>query len=210
MADGRNQAIQYRATLEKDKKYDGIFYFAAKNASVYCRPSCLLPRQIHGSYSFFDTVEDAIVHGYQACKRCHPGRLKNDLSSEILQDIDAGMINNKGVHGLADSLHISERHLRRIVQDRTGTSPHKLNKAMRVHTAEQLVTQTDLPIVDIAFRADFSSLRQFNTVFKEAFKISPREMRKATTILPLKLAYTALLMNSIAATLTHTKVLHEN
>ena len=52
---------------------------------------------------------------------CHPDRLKSDLSLEVLNNIDAGMVNDKGVRGLADSLHISERHLRRIVHDRTGT-----------------------------------------------------------------------------------------
>jgi AraC family transcriptional regulator of adaptative response / DNA-3-methyladenine glycosylase II len=82
------------------------------------------------------------------------------------------------VHGLADSLHISERHLRRLVKDRTGTSPLRLNKAKRLSVAKRLVVQTELSIIDIAFNAEFSSLRQFNAVFKETFRVSPREMRK--------------------------------
>lgn len=103
---------------------------------------------------------------------------EHDLSARILDSIDAGGINDKGVHGLADSLHISERHLRRIVQKETGTSPLHLNDVKRLGTAKRLVLQTTLPIIDIAFMSEFSSLRQFNDVFKVAFKICPSEMRR--------------------------------
>jgi AraC family transcriptional regulator of adaptative response / DNA-3-methyladenine glycosylase II len=103
---------------------------------------------------------------------------KDTLSVEILDSIQAGKLNDKGVRGLADSLHISERHLRRLVQAKTGTSPLHLNDTNRLDTAKRLVIETALPIIDIAFMSDFSSLRQFNDVFKEAFKTSPSEMRK--------------------------------
>jgi len=120
------------------------------------------------------------MNGYHACKLCHPNRLKNGLSVKVLGSIDSGELNDKGVHGLADSLHISERHLRRIVQDRTGTSPLRLNKTRRLNEAKLLITKTKLSITDIAFNTEFSSLRQFNASFKDTFKTSPSEMRKDT------------------------------
>lgn len=179
MVTGLNKAARYRAVMEKDKRYDGMFYFAAKNTGIYCRPSCAALRPLRKNCSFFVTVGAAKLHGYQACKHCHPDRLKNDLSLEILDNIDAGALNNQGVHGLADSLHISERHLRRLVQDRTGTSPLRLSKTKRLTAAKLLIIDTKLPIIDIAFNTDFSSLRQFNDAFKSTFSVSPREMRKA-------------------------------
>ncbi len=186
MTPGLTKAARYHAILDRDKKYDGIFYFAVKAGKTYCRPSCPAPHALQNNYVFFATSQKAALQGYRACGRCHPGRLKNNLSQEILGNIDAGAINERGVHGLADSLHISERHLRRIVHDRTGTSPVRLNKAKRLRTAKRLITQTKLPIVDVAFSADFSSLRQFNDVFKDAFKTSPHEMRKAALNIPRK------------------------
>jgi AraC family transcriptional regulator of adaptative response / DNA-3-methyladenine glycosylase II len=179
MVRGLNEAAKYHAVLENDKKYDGIFYFATKNTGIYCRPSCVVLPPSRKECLFFTTVEEATLSGYQACIRCHPDRLKNDLSLEILDNIDAGAVNDKGVRGLADSLHISERHLRRIVHDRTGASPLHLDREKRLSAAKLLITQTNLPITDVAFTVEFSSLRQFNDVFKQAFKISPREMRKA-------------------------------
>jgi AraC family transcriptional regulator of adaptative response / DNA-3-methyladenine glycosylase II len=203
MLGGLTKIAQYRAILARNKKYDGIFYFAVKNTGVYCRPSCPAARQARQNCIFFESVHEAVDKGYVACKRCHPSRLKNGLSLEILDNIETGAINDKGVHGLADSLHISDRHLRRLVHDRTGISPVQLNKFKRLGTARWLVIQTKLPIIDIAFIAEFSSLRQFNDVFRSAFKASPSEVRKAvwhtpnntsrrSVVSPLALSYTAL------------------
>jgi len=207
MIGGLSKAACCRAILKKDRQYDGIFYFAVRANKTYCRPSCTARSLLHNSYFFFDTVEEARAQGYQACKHCHPDRLKNNLSTEILNSIDAGAINDLGVHGLADSLHISERQLRRIVWDRAGTSPVQLNRAKRLDVAKRLILRTKLSITDIAFNAGFSSLRQFNDVFKSAFATSPSEMRRAASISaskqtpgsvtgPLRLSYNALLRTS--------------
>ncbi|HSX16894.1 MAG TPA: Ada metal-binding domain-containing protein [Patescibacteria group bacterium] len=203
MIGGLNKAARYRAILLRDKKYDGIFYFGSKTARIYCRPSCLKPHPVQKNCIFFDTTLNAELQNFQPCKHCHPGRLRNGTSVAVLSNIELGGINDKGVHGLASSLHISERHLRRIVQERTGTSPLRLNMAKRMDAAQMLVTQTKLPIIEIAFSTEFSSLRQFNDVFKHAFKTSPSGMRKTALrtpvheiispiILPLQLSYTAL------------------
>src|ERR1044072_7330161 len=110
----------------------------------------------------------------------------HNLPRTILDGIDAGGISDKGVRGLADSLHVSERHLRRIVKAKTGTSPLHLNDTKRLDTAKRLVTQTTLPIIDIAFMSNFSSLRQFNHVFKHTFMISPSQMRKIIALITQK------------------------
>jgi AraC family transcriptional regulator of adaptative response / DNA-3-methyladenine glycosylase II len=179
---GLDAATQYQAVLTRDKRYDGIFYFAKKDTRIYCRPSCSTPRQQGENYAFFSSIRVAKSRGLVACKYCHPTRLNNGLSLKILSSIDTGAINDQGVCGLAHSLHISEQHLRRIVRDKTGTSPIRLNNARRLRTAKRLTVQTKLPITEIAFSAGFSSIRQFNVEFKRAFKASPRELRKVASL----------------------------
>ena len=190
---GLDEATQYQAVLTRDKRYDGIFYFAKKGARIYCRPSCSMPHQHGESYSFFGSIQSAKSYGLVACKCCHPTRLNNDLSTKILDSIEAGAINDKGVWGLAHSLHVSEQHLRRIVRNKTGASPIHLNNQRRLKIAKQLTVQTELPITEVAFRAGFSSIRQFNDEFKKAFKVSPREMRTITSLLPLIRSYVVIL-----------------
>lgn len=108
------------------------------------------------------------------------------LTAKVMDDIATGAINDQGVRGLADTLHISERHLRRIVHDRTGSSPLHIDTTQRLEAAKRLIAETVLPIIDIAFLAEFSSLRQFNAVFKDAYKTSPRSMRKTILSTPEK------------------------
>lgn len=215
-----NKAGCWRVVKERGKNYDGVFYFATKSSGVFCRPSCAWPRPARKACLFFDTTEEARLAGYRACRYCHPDRVKRELSLAILEHIETGAINDHGVHGLADSLHISERHLRRIVKDKTGTSPIHLAQVKRLNKAKRLVTQTSLPITDVAFRSDFSSLRQFNTVFKHTFHMSPREMRKIalkspkkpddSTVLLLKLSYEKFLLgNSLRHQLNNYRVEYE-
>jgi AraC family transcriptional regulator of adaptative response / DNA-3-methyladenine glycosylase II len=51
-------------------------------------------------------------------------------------------------------------------------------KTVRVQRAKRLITDTDLPMTDIALQAGFGSLRRFNAVFCEVYKRPPGEMRR--------------------------------
>lgn len=103
---------------------------------------------------------------------------EDSLGKNAIDQIKSGVINEGGVNGLADTLNISARHLRRIVKAKTGSTPMQLNQARRLHDVKLLVQKTKMPITEIAFCCDFLSLRQFNDAFKEAFKMTPRQMRK--------------------------------
>jgi AraC family transcriptional regulator of adaptative response / DNA-3-methyladenine glycosylase II len=48
----------------------------------------------------------------------------------------------------------------------------------RLLFAKQLLTETAMPITQIALAAGFGSLRRFNTVFRAAYRMAPRDLRK--------------------------------
>jgi AraC family transcriptional regulator of adaptative response / DNA-3-methyladenine glycosylase II len=48
----------------------------------------------------------------------------------------------------------------------------------RLLFAKQLLTETSLPITEVALAAGFGSLRRFNTVFRDAYRMAPRDLRK--------------------------------
>jgi methylphosphotriester-DNA--protein-cysteine methyltransferase len=48
----------------------------------------------------------------------------------------------------------------------------------RVQHAKQMVSDTRLPISEIAFRAGFQSIRRFNTAFLAAYGRSPSSLRR--------------------------------
>ena len=83
-----------------------------------------------------------------------------------------------GVPALARSLHVSERHLHRVLVAEVGAGPLALARTRRAQTARLLLDATDLPITTVAFTAGFSSLRQFNDTMREHFGMAPRDIRR--------------------------------
>src|SRR5262245_65562178 len=68
----QNDAIRWRAVLERDSRADGSFVYAVKSTGVYCRPSCASRRPRRDRVEFFEGGSDALRAGYRACRRCRP------------------------------------------------------------------------------------------------------------------------------------------
>lgn len=100
------------------------------------------------------------------------------------QRIADGALNGANVPELARELGVSERHLRRAMAREFGVSPAKLAQTRRLLLAEYLLTATDLPVTRVAFASGFQSVRRFNSVFREHYRMSPRELRERTALRP--------------------------
>ncbi|MDQ4075314.1 MAG: helix-turn-helix domain-containing protein, partial [Chloroflexota bacterium] len=59
-----------------------------------------------------------------------------------------------------------------------GVSPVELAQTQRLLLAKRLLTDTALPITEIAFASGFSSLRRFNALFQERYRMNPSTLRK--------------------------------
>jgi AraC family transcriptional regulator of adaptative response / DNA-3-methyladenine glycosylase II len=79
---------------------------------------------------------------------------------------------------IAAQFDISSRHLRRIVQQELGVAPIELLQTRRLLLAKQLLTETRLPVIDVAFASGFSSLRRFNDAFSSQYRMPPTRLRK--------------------------------
>jgi AraC family transcriptional regulator of adaptative response / DNA-3-methyladenine glycosylase II len=92
--------------------------------------------------------------------------------------IAGGALNGRSVAELAQELGVSERHLRRAMDRELGVSPVELAQTHRLLMAKRLLTDTDLPVTRVAFASGFQSLRRFNTVFQERYRLSPSILRQ--------------------------------
>jgi AraC family transcriptional regulator of adaptative response / DNA-3-methyladenine glycosylase II len=59
-----------------------------------------------------------------------------------------------------------------------GKTPTQLAFEIKLNLARKLITETDLPITEVAFASGFNSIRRFNDAYKERFKKPPRETRR--------------------------------
>jgi AraC family transcriptional regulator of adaptative response / DNA-3-methyladenine glycosylase II len=59
-------------------------------------------------------------------------------------------------------------------------SPVQYLQTCRLLLAKNLLTDTDLPVLDVAMATGFGSLRRFNDLFKKRYSLSPTVLRKRT------------------------------
>src|SRR5918999_5506880 len=180
--------ICQRAVHARDVRFDGIFFVGITTTRVYCRPVCPARVSYPERRRFFDSAASAERAGYRPCLRCRPelapGRALMDavprLARLAAQRIGAGALNGNSVADLARELGVSERHLRRALERELGVSPAELAQTHRLLLAKRLLAETSLPVTRVAFASGFQSLRRFNSVFRERYRLSPSALRRAT------------------------------
>ncbi|MDU4094518.1 MAG: AlkA N-terminal domain-containing protein [Pantoea sp.] len=182
-----NDDTAYQALTSKDTRFDGLFYVGVTSTGIYCRPVCPVKAPRRENCLFFASAEAAEKAAFRPCLRCRPelapGNAPVDhvhrVTDLLLQRIDEGMLDDvNSLEEVAAWFHLSLRQLRRIVQQELGVSPLELKQTRRLLLAKQLLTETRLPITEIAFASGFSSLRRFNDVFNTRYRMPPSRLRK--------------------------------
>lgn len=196
--------ICQRVVNARDARFDGIFFVAVTTTGIYCRPVCPSRDANPQHRRFFESAASAEHAGFRPCLRCRPelapGRAVIDavprLAHVAANQIAAGALNGHTVAQLAGELGVSERHLRRAMKREMGVSPNALAQTHRLLLAKRLLIDTALPVTRIAFASGFQSLRRFNSVFRERYRLTPsalrprrRAVRPEDEIVRLTLAY---------------------
>jgi len=78
---------QWRAVLDRDRRYDGAFVYAVRSTGIYCRPSCPSRRPRRTQVRFFSIPEAAEAVGFRACRRCKPASRTPDPEVELVRDL---------------------------------------------------------------------------------------------------------------------------
>ncbi len=175
-----------RARLSRDARFDGLFFTAVRSTGIYCRPVCPAPPPKPQNVDYYPTAAAAETAGFRPCLRCRPELAPGDGSwrrgdatlARALRLIDAGVLADAPLQALAERVHLGERQLRRLFVERLGAAPVAVHTTRRLLFAKQLLTETQLPITAIAMEAGFGSLRRFNTAFRDAYGMAPRDLRR--------------------------------
>lgn len=190
-----------RARAAKDARFDGLFFTAVRSTGIYCRPVCPAPTPKRCNVLYFPTAAAAAGAGYRPCLRCRPELSPGTCHwtgehtvQRALAMIAEGALDENSLESLAEKLGVSGRQLRRVFIEHTGASPMAVNTTRRLHLAKQLLTETTLPVTQVAFAAGFKSLRRFNAAFADVYGMPPTAIRRLckdvpTGSLKLRLAY---------------------
>jgi AraC family transcriptional regulator, regulatory protein of adaptative response / DNA-3-methyladenine glycosylase II len=175
-----------RALGARDARFDGLFFVGITSTGVYCRPVCPARVSYPDRRRFFESPAAAESAGFRPCLRCRPelapGRSLVDavprLAHVAAHRIAAGALNEKSIRQFAEELGVSERHLRRALEREVGVSPLELAQTHRLLLAKRLLVDTSLSVTRVAYASGFQSLRRFNSVFRERYRMSPTALRR--------------------------------
>jgi AraC family transcriptional regulator of adaptative response / DNA-3-methyladenine glycosylase II len=181
----KKEDIYYKAMLARDHRFDGKFFIGVKTTGIYCRPVCpAKPKR--ENVEFFSSYLLAEKAGYRPCLRCRPESAPGSpvwigtsavvqRGIRLIQNLESLKFNEDD---FALKFGVSARHLRRLFQDEIGKTPKQLAFENRLNLARKLITETNLPVTEVAYSSGFESIRRFNDAFKKRFKKKPTELRK--------------------------------
>ena len=62
----------YRALVNRDSSFEGIFFVGVRTTGIFCRPTCTAKKPARQNVDFFATPSEALHGGYRPCLRCNP------------------------------------------------------------------------------------------------------------------------------------------
>ena len=102
--------------------------YAVRTSGIVCRVGCGSRRPNPENVVWVTHLDEALAAGFRPCKRCRPDDVhpqeafRDSVVSQARDYLRLGV----GVADTAARLHVSERHLRRLVRQHTGLSPREL------------------------------------------------------------------------------------
>ena len=179
----------YRALKARDARFDGRFFVAVSSTRIYCRPVCTVKPPKRENCCFYPSAAAAESDGYRPCLRCRPelapGNASVDAISRLAQAAASLMedrtLDEAGLDSVAAQLGITDRHLRRAFGAEFGVSPVQFAQTQRLLLAKRLLTDTVLPLTEVAYASGFGSVRRFNALFKQRYRLQPGQLRRHAT-----------------------------
>jgi AraC family transcriptional regulator, regulatory protein of adaptative response / DNA-3-methyladenine glycosylase II len=191
-----------QARRSRDARFDGLFFTAVTSTRIYCRPVCPAPTPKPQNIRYFSTAAAAEAEGFRPCLRCRPElspgnaqwQRADDHVARALRAINDGALQDGGLEAVCARLDIGTRQLRRLFEQKFGTSPIAVATTQRLLFAKQLLSQTRMPMIEVAMASGFGSLRRFNAAFQGAYRMPPSRLRgnipdQAEDSLQLRLSY---------------------
>ncbi|WP_266168921.1 DNA-3-methyladenine glycosylase 2 family protein [Dyella subtropica] len=191
-----------QARLSRDARFDGLFFTAVTSTRIYCRPVCPAPSPKPENVRYYASAAAAEAAGFRPCLRCRPELAPgNDawqrgdhVIARTLKLMEQNSLEQDSLEQIAQRVGIGGRQLRRLFVERLGAPPISVHTTRRLLFAKQLLTETNMPVTDVALASGFRSLRRFNAAFQQANRMPPRELRRHPTkatgdALTLRLGY---------------------
>jgi AraC family transcriptional regulator of adaptative response/methylated-DNA-[protein]-cysteine methyltransferase len=155
---------RWQAVVERDKQFDGQFFYSVKTTGVYCRPSCGARLANFSNVQFHLTCNEAENSGFRPCKRCRPNEESlvehhTKLIADICRLIESSE-QRLSIEELAKAAGLSTYHFHRTFKSITGVTPAEYATARRAMRLREELSNNDC-ITQAIFEAGYNSSGRF-------------------------------------------------
>lgn len=175
------QDPRWRAVVERDRTFDGRFYYSVETTGVYCRPSCGARRPRPENVRFHATCAEAELAGFRPCKRCKPEQAsaverQAAIVAEACRTIESAE-DIPSLESLANAAELSLYHFHRLFKSITGVTPKAYGQAHRVQRVRNRLDCRDVSVTEAIYDAGFNSSGRFYEVSKQILGMTPTDYR---------------------------------
>jgi AraC family transcriptional regulator of adaptative response/methylated-DNA-[protein]-cysteine methyltransferase len=176
ITDKKKQEL-YKALLDKNSEYDGIFYVGVKTTGVFCRPTCSARKPKFENCEFFDNVKQALLASFRPCKRCKPLSHPNHVSSLVARLVKLVEENPEKRWRTTDfkEIKIDESTARRQFKKRFGMTFVEYARSRRMGIAMKQIRSGE-NVIDAQLDAGYESSSGFRDAFSKIMGAPPTKV----------------------------------
>ena len=171
-----DENTMYKALLQRDSHFEGIFFVAVKTTGIFCRPSCTARKPLRKNVEFFPSVREALLQGYRPCKTCRPLGKKGEFPS-WLKPLMENIKDNPDIR-LKDwdikEQGVDPHRVRRWFKKHHGMTFHAYLRTLRITQAFGRIKYGE-KVITAAFDSGYESLSGFADTFKKTTGFSPNK-----------------------------------
>jgi len=174
------EAALWRAVLDRDASYDGVFYYGVTTTGIYCRPQCRCrkPRRENAVLSFSrQALEQA---GYRPCRRCRPDRQGPGDEADVVVRLCHFIEDADGIPSLAelaDIASMSESALLRLFKRAVGITPRAYADSHRIDRLRTALRRGG-GVLDAAYDSGYGSASRVYENANGRLGMTPKKYQK--------------------------------
>lgn len=183
----------YKALLEKNTEYEGVFYVGVKTTGIFCRPTCPARKPKYDNCEFYRTAHEALLASFRPCIRCKPLSHPNQVSDSVKKLVEAVEENPEKRWKDRDfeTLAIDASTARRQFKKRFGMTFVEYARARRMGIAMKQIREGET-VIETQLNAGYESSSGFRDAFSKIMGAAPTHLSKHLNILKASWLDTAL------------------
>ena len=166
----------YRALLDRDTTFEGVFYVGVKTTGIFCRPTCAARKPKLENVEYFPNPQEALMAGYRPCSRCKPLEKEKPAPELILRLCEAVEKSPESKISGTElrSMGIDPSTARRQFQRYYGMTFQAYHRARRMGMALRMIRNGET-VIGAQIDHGFDSASGFWEAFKHLFGSPPSQ-----------------------------------